>query len=70
MHWEKSLENFGKTLYVSQNFPIFFSKWANCSPILRKKWETLGKHTKFPQNFLTIFRSVGNKTTGVLGTFK
>jgi len=55
VHWEKSLENFGKMLYSSRNLPISFSKWANNSPILRKKWENLGKNTKisikFPMSF-------------------
>jgi len=58
LHWEKSWENFGKILYVSQNFPIFFSKWANNSPILRKKWESFGRHAGFSQHFLAISPSV------------
>jgi len=66
VHWEKSWENFGKTLHVSQNFPIFLSKWANYSPILRKKWENLGKHTQFSRNFLAIFPSVCASTTSQL----
>jgi len=61
IHWEKSWENFGKMLYVSQSFPIFFSKWANYAPILRKKWENFGKHTKFSRNFLAISPSVMNE---------
>jgi len=50
-----SLESFGKILYVSQKCPIFFSKWANYSPILRKK---NGKILGNIQNFLVISPSV------------
>jgi len=42
LNWEKSWENFVKILYNS--------------PILRKKWENFGKHTKFPEIFPWIFR--------------
>jgi len=49
-----------------ETFPFFFSKWANNSPILRKKWENFGekwenfwKQTKISRNVLAIFPSVG-----------
>jgi len=59
LHWEKSWENFEKFLYFPEIFTFFPPKWANYSPILRKKMENFGKNAKFSQHFLAIFPSVG-----------
>jgi len=58
VHWAKSWENFWTILYFSRNFPIFFLKWANSSPILRKNGKISGKNTKLCRNFPAIFPSV------------
>jgi len=43
------------TLHLEKSWENF----GNNSPILRKKLENFGKHTKFSRNFLAIFPSVG-----------
>jgi len=48
-----TVENHGHFLYFSQENPIFFSKRANNSPILRKKWKNLGK-IHFPMIFPSV----------------
>jgi len=53
-HWEKSREYFGKILYFSQTFPIFFLKMGTILPILREK---IGENTKCSRNFPMIFPS-------------
>jgi len=35
---------------LPKNVPFFF-KWANNSPVLRKKWENFGKNTTFAHDF-------------------
>jgi len=47
IHWEKSGENF----VFSRNFPIFFLKMGEYSPILRKKWENFEENSKFHISF-------------------
>jgi len=43
---------------IMGKFSHFFSKWANFSPILRKKRRKKGENTTFSRNVLTIFPSV------------
>jgi len=47
-------------MYFSQHFPIFFEKWANNTPILRKKWDNFGKNTKFSHDFSQCWKNHWN----------
>jgi len=48
-------KNHGKILYFPK-LSHFFSKWANYSPILRKKkWKILGNIQNFPKMFSRFF---------------
>jgi len=55
LHWEKSRENFGKILYVSQNVPIFSLKMGELFAHFEKKMEKFRETCKkFPMIFPSV----------------
>jgi len=56
-HWKTIREIF----VFFPSFSILFSKWANNSPILRKKWENFGENTTFSPGFFPVHTYISMK---------